>query len=134
MKASHTVVAVFSILAVFCAACATERTTGAVEEYAVTGYAHAGPVCPVQQDPPDAACADRPVAGAVLLVVDDAGDVIGDIRTDADGRFESRLPAGNYTLVPQPVEGLLGTAQPQTFTTGRGLAPGVDLAYDTGIR
>jgi hypothetical protein len=133
MRASRTVFAV--VLALLLAAgCATERTTGRVEEFAVTGYAHAGPVCPVQQEPPDPACADRPVAGAVLLVLDDAGDTIGEIRTDANGRFESRLPAGNYTLVPQPVEGLLGTAPSQTFSTGPGLAPALDVPYNTGIR
>lgn len=109
-------------------------TTAAADEYAVTGTAHAGPVCPVQHDPPDPACADRPVDGAVLLIVDDAGRTVAETRTDADGHFTTELPAGNYTLVPQPVEGLPGTAQPQTFTTGRGLAPALDVAYGTGIR
>lgn len=109
-------------------------STRAAPEYGVTGDAHAGPVCPVQQDPPDPACADRPVADALLLVVDASGASVAEVRTDADGHFETMLPAGNYTLVPQPVEGLLGTAQPQTFSTGRGLAPELDVAYDTGIR
>lgn len=102
--------------------------------FRVTGSAHAGPVCPVQQDPPDPACADKPVAGAALVIVDVEGREVAAISTDADGRFETMLPAGDYTIVPQPVEGLLGTAQPQAFTTGPGLAPVLDVGYDTGIR
>jgi hypothetical protein len=110
------------------------EATPADAGFRVTGHVHAGPVCPVQQNPPDPACADNPVSGATLVIVDDAGDRVAEIRTDASGDFEATLPAGDYTLVPQPVDGLLGTAPSQTFTTGRGLAPVLDVAYDTGIR
>lgn len=122
------------VLGTLTAGCVAERTTGSVVEYAVTGYVHAGPVCPVEQNPPDPACEDRPVAGAVLLVEDAGGDPFGEIVTDPTGSFETRLPAGSYTLVPQPVEGLLGTAAPQEFTVGSGGAVELDVPYDTGIR
>jgi hypothetical protein len=120
------------MLAALIASCGNETPTDT--GFRVTGHAHAGPVCPVQQDPPDPACADKPVIGATLVIVDEAGDEVAVIRTDTAGNFEAMLLAGNYTLVPQPVDGLLGTAPPQSFTTGRGLAPALDVAYDTGIR
>jgi len=120
------------MLAALVASCGRETPTDAA--FRVTGHAHAGPVCPVQQDPPDPACADKPVAGATLVIVDETGEEVAAIQTDTAGNFGATLPAGNYTLVPQPVDGLLGTAPPQTFTTGRGLAPALDVAYDTGIR
>lgn len=110
------------------------KATPADAGFRVTGHAHAGPVCPVQQNPPDPACADKPVSGATLVIVDDTGDQVAEVRTDATGDFEAMLPAGNYTLVPQPVDGLLGTAPSQTFTTGQGPAPELDVGYDTGIR
>ncbi|MCJ7725351.1 MAG: carboxypeptidase-like regulatory domain-containing protein [Acidimicrobiia bacterium] len=100
----------------------------------VSGYAHAGPVCPVAQIPPDPECDDRPVVDAGLLVVDDGAAIVAEARTGADGRFEVLVPPGTYTLVPQPVDGLLGTAAPQEFTVGPGSPPELDVAYDTGIR
>jgi len=123
------------LIATLVAGCATPRTAPSVVEHEVTGYVHAGPVCPVAQDPPDPACADRPVAGATLLAVDAAGVTFGETRTDAAGRFTMALPAGTWTLVPQPVEGLLGTAPPLEFVLDRDAAPiELDVAYDTGIR
>ena len=120
------------MLATLLVSCGGKAPTDAVSP--VTGHVHAGPVCPVQQDPPDPACADKPVAGATLVVVDETGEEVAAIQTDTTGYFETTLPEGNYTLVPQPVDGLLGTAPPQPFTTGLGLAPALDVAYDTGIR
>jgi hypothetical protein len=88
----------------------------------------------VAQNPPDPECDDRPVADAALLVVGGDGATLAEIRTDAGGQFEVTLPPGAYTLVPQPVEGLLGTASPQEFTVGPASGPDLDVAYDTGIR
>ncbi len=101
----------------------------------VSGRVLAGPTCPVQQNPPDPNCADRPVAGAVLVVNDDAGAEVARAVSGADGSFSVALPAGHYVLVPQPVEGLLGTAGPIDFTLGPG-GPTLtfDVLYDTGIR
>ena len=127
-------IAVVALLTLAAVLAGCGKATPADAGFRVTGHAHAGPVCPVQQNPPDPACADKPVSGATLLIVDDSGDQVAEIRTDGAGDFVATLPAGNYTLVPQPVDGLLGTAPSQTFTTGRGLAPALDVAYDTGIR
>jgi hypothetical protein len=45
------------------------------------------------------------------------------------------LAAGSYVLVPQPVEGLMRTAQPIPFVVEDGKAqPPLEVAYDTGIR
>ena len=101
----------------------------------VAGRVHAGPVCPVEQ-PGDPACADRPVAGAVLVVTDAAGLEIARATSAVDGSFSVLLAPRDYVLVPQPVDGLMGTAQPQPFRVAAGGAPPapLDVAYDTGIR
>jgi hypothetical protein len=101
---------------------------------AVSGYAHAGPMCPVESLPPDPACADRPVSDAVILVRNSAGVVIAEPRTGEDGTFTVELAAGHYTFLPQPVEGLMGTAPEQEVTVGTTPVTGLDFAYDTGIR
>lgn len=107
---------------------------GVEERVVVSGYAHAGPMCPVETMPPDPACADRPVEGAVILVRNSAGVVVAEPRTAADGTFSVELTPGTYTLIPQAVEGLMGTAPEQVITVGTVPLDGIDLSYDTGIR
>lgn len=99
----------------------------------VTGIAVAGPVCPVERIPPDPACAPRPVAGARLKATDQSGREVAETTTDSAGRFRLTLVPGSYRLVPQPVQGLMGTAGAMDFQVGDGP---VDLTvnYDTGIR
>lgn len=100
----------------------------------IAGLVSAGPTCPVVTDPPDPECADRPVAGAVIAVLDAAGNEVARVSSDAAGRFSLALVAGSYRLVPQPVEGLMGTAAEVPVTVAAGDAAEVSLAYDTGIR
>lgn len=104
----------------------------------VTGIATAGPVCPVER-PGDPACAARPVGGATIVVTRPDGSEVARVTTAADGRFSLDLSAGNYVLVPQQVEGMMGTAQPVPFTVGSSDQPGqspnpLQVQYDTGIR
>jgi hypothetical protein len=100
----------------------------------VVGVAQAGPVCPVERQPPDPGCAPRPVAGAVLVVTDN-GKEVARTTTAADGSFHLRLAAGDYRLVPQPVTGLMGTAEPVELKLREGAAAApLVVTYDTGIR
>src|SRR5688572_7643363 len=75
----------------------------------LSGTAVSGPSCPVLTEPPDPACADRPVADAEMVIVDEAGNEVARVKTDGEGRFSVELVAGEYLLVPQPVNGLMGT-------------------------
>jgi hypothetical protein len=76
------------------------------------------------------------VAGAVLVVRNAAGAEVARVTSAADGSFSAALPAGDYVLVPQPVSGLMGTAQPLPLhILSDGAAPAaLDVVYDTGIR
>jgi hypothetical protein len=99
----------------------------------VTGRVTAGPTCPVE-NPNLPACNPRPVAGAVLLVKGAGGVEVARFTTDATGLFRIGLQPGSYTLEPQPVEGLMGTAAPMPFTVNDGSETFLDVVYDTGIR
>lgn len=99
----------------------------------VVGVVKAGPTCPVQQFPPDPACEDRPVTGAVVVIATEDGKEVTRVETDPEGRFDVRLPVGDYVLIPQPYDGLLGTADRQTFVVGDA-AVELLVGYDTGIR
>lgn len=101
----------------------------------ITGTLSAGPTCPVETVPPNPACADRPVVGAVVVVNDLAGREVARVTSDADGHFSLELAPGAYQLVPQPVEGLMGTPQPvEVRVEAEGPPTDVALGYDTGIR
>jgi hypothetical protein len=107
-----------------------DGTTGGV--IGIRGMATAGPVCPVVT-PDDPACADRPVVGALVHVIDATGTEVATLETDAAGAFVVSLPPGRYRLVPDPVTSLMGTAAPVVVTVGTSLVQ-VQLTYDTGIR
>ncbi len=98
----------------------------------IAGQALAGPTCPVVK-PGDPACNDRPVAGATILIRDATGTVVGQVTTDANGQFQFTVPAGQYVVEPQPVQGLMGTAPKIEVTVGSGFEI-VRISYDTGIR
>lgn len=105
-------------------------------EPGIAGYALAGPVCPVVSEPPDPACDDRPVPGAVVVVRDASGAEVGRATTGADGTYAIALAPGSYTVEAAPVEGLMGTPAAQAVTVPAGVETPVqvDLLYDTGIR
>jgi hypothetical protein len=109
-------------------------TTTTVVAGTIEGIVTAGPTCPVASQPPDPGCADRPVPGALLLVVDVDGETAAEVVSGDDGRFRVSVAPGEYTFVPQPVEGLLGTAQPQDVVVTGGAVIVLDVGYDTGIR
>lgn len=99
----------------------------------VGGRVTAGPTCPVER-PGDPNCAARPVAGAVLVVRGSGGTEVARFTTDASGLYRVPLQPGDYTLVPQPVQGVMGTAPPAPFTVAAGRETAVQVDYDTGIR
>jgi hypothetical protein len=100
----------------------------------VTGRAVSGPSCPVVTEPPDPACDDRPVADAEMVIVDEAGNEVARVRTDGEGRFIVELGAGEYRLVPQPVEGLMGTPPGVGIVVHETDVDVGLISYDTGIR
>ena len=100
----------------------------------IRGIATAGPVCPVERNPPDPDCAPRPVVGATIVIRDGAGRQVAVAISGADGGYFVSLPPGEYVVDPQPVQGLLGTPARQEATVTAGTKTDVALDYDTGIR
>ena len=102
----------------------------------VTGTVTAGPVCPVERNPPDPSCAPRPVDGAVIVATDSNGQEVGRATTTADGTFQLTVPqTGTFVITGLPVPGLLGVPDPVAVSlTFPGATQHVDLVYDTGIR
>lgn len=128
-------VAVIALLAAACAPGTGASASGDAGAVLIDGIVLSGPVCPVESVSPDPSCADRPVSGAVLVVEAAGGGEVARVASGPDGTFRLRLPPGSYRLVPQPVDGLLGTAGPMDLVVPAG-QPISDLVvgYDTGIR
>jgi hypothetical protein len=62
-----------------------------------------------------------------------AGIEVARTAIDAQGRFDVRLPAGSYEIVPRAVAGLMGTASAVGVQLDAGDAPeAITLVYDTG--
>jgi len=101
----------------------------------VRGTVTSGPTCPVETQPPDPACAARPVAGAVLVFANAAGAEVARATSAADGTFIVELAPGAYHVTAEPVQGLMGTPEPVDVQVEAG-QPMTDLqvSYDTGIR
>ncbi|MDP9483349.1 MAG: carboxypeptidase-like regulatory domain-containing protein, partial [Chloroflexota bacterium] len=93
----------------------------------------AGPVCPVEQIPPDPNCAPRPVADAEVIVLTADGREAGRAKSDAAGRIRLTLPQGRYVI--RPVQTNTFPSAPGDVTVDVGTTPvDVALSYDTGIR
>lgn len=101
----------------------------------VLGTVTAGPTCPVEPDPPDPACAERPVAEAVLVFTDPTGTEVAHVTSAADGSFSVELAPGPYRVTAEPVEGLMGTPGPieVEVVAGQPMTE-IRVSYDTGIR
>jgi hypothetical protein len=101
----------------------------------VHGTVTAGPTCPVERDPPDPACAPRPVGGAVLVFTNAGGTEVARATSAADGTFTIELAPGAYRVTAEPVDGLMGTPAPLDVEVVAG-QPMMELqvSYDTGIR
>jgi hypothetical protein len=102
----------------------------------VTGTISAGPVCPVEQVPPDPRCAPRPVAGAVIVATNASGQEVGRATSAADGTYQLIVSqTGTVLITALPVAGLAQPPAPVTVTlTQPSDIERIDLEYDTGIR
>ncbi|MFI5259408.1 MAG: carboxypeptidase-like regulatory domain-containing protein [Candidatus Limnocylindrales bacterium] len=98
----------------------------------VRGTVLAGPTCPVERAG-ESACV-RAVAGATIVALASGGQEVGRAVSDDAGSYFLRLPPGNYRIVPQAVQGLMGVAAPTSVDVTAGSPVQLDLEYDTGIR
>jgi hypothetical protein len=107
---------------------------GGQQPATVTVNMRAGPVCPVVAVPPKPGCEPRPVANASVVLRSPTGAELATATSNEQGEIGFQLPPGAYYIEPQPVEGLMGTAQPLAFSVVAGETLEINVDYDTGIR
>ncbi len=118
------------------AATTTTGGGGGFAEYhsGIRGTVMAGPTCPVERNPPDPNCADRPLQTTVSISrAIDKTHVIATVPSDTQGAFQVSLPPGEYT-----VSASTGTMLPRCNPTDAIVGPTgysvVAISCDTGIR
>ena len=102
----------------------------------VRGTVLFSPVCPVEQLPPDPACAPRPGPADIELVLAD-GSVAVAGRAGNDGAFILVAGAGSYTVRASVPDVSLGggcQVDPAELTLEEGSSVVVTVSCDTGIR
>jgi hypothetical protein len=102
----------------------------------VTGTIFAGPVCPVEQSPPEPQCVPQAVEGAVVVATNASGEEIGRTTSAADGSYLLVVgETGTVLITALPVVGLLGAPAPVSLRLDSpSEVQHLDLEYDTGIR
>ena len=108
---------------------ATTATTARGSIAEVTGLTVAGPRCPVQSA--DNRCPPTPVS-VRILVEDRNGHRVTTFQSGPDGRFDIRLPAGEYTFSTTDPAG--PRLAPRRITLVAGGIYDIRLELDTGIR
>jgi hypothetical protein len=98
----------------------------------VSGYIHTGPTCPVEKNPPDPQCADRPYSGAVVDLLKGTTLEIS-TRADAAGKFTVMAGPGAYAIrVETP--SALPRCSDISIVIKKSTITNVDIACDSGIR
>ncbi|MDB5237591.1 MAG: hypothetical protein JWL88_693 [Parcubacteria group bacterium] len=100
----------------------------------VDGTVTIGPTCPVVQNPPADACADKPYETTLVLattIIGRNGGVL--IRSDAQGHFSQDLGPGTYTIRAQS-DAVMPRLAPITFTVEANKRTSVNVQFDSGIR
>lgn len=90
-----------------------------------------GPTCPVQRNPPDPQCANKPYVGTVIVYRSGSSQEVGRFTTDKEGVYKITLSPGSYYL--SPTTGMPGT-RTDDIVVGPKEYTDVDIVFDTGIR
>jgi len=101
----------------------------------IKGQVLLGPTCPVERDPPDPACADKPYKTTLVIMTPDRSKTVARFNSDTNGQFSVDVPPGSY-IISQAAGGAMlprcGTSGPITVPSG-GYAT-TTISCDTGIR
>lgn len=105
----------------------------------LSGMISIGPLCPVEQYPPDSACLptmDTYRAWATAVYSPDKKKKLFTIIPNIKGIFLDSLPAGNYIIDYDTLRGLvIGSSNlPIPFKIMKGDTTNVSINIDTGIR
>ncbi len=99
----------------------------------ITGSILIGPTCPVQRNPPDPNCADRPYQATVIVKTADGQKELTRFTSDANGKFKVSLSPGAYLLVPIS-SNVYPRGESQAVMVAANKFTEITISFDSGIR
>lgn len=114
-------------LGVWLAGCSAPATDSGIE-----GTVWVGPTCPVERDPPDPECADRPLR--TDLVVARGSKVAASFSSAQDGTFRVAVGPGDYEIRMTEGSTTPPTCPATPVTVVAGQYTHMDVSCDSGIR
>lgn len=101
----------------------------------ILGKAMMGPTCPVEKNPPDPKCADKPYANGYLhLLTYPIGNFVKEFQTDMNGKFKVDVVPGNYTVSTFKSSSRYPLCEGEKIEVAYGAYADVAIHCDTGIR
>jgi hypothetical protein len=125
--------AVVALAAFVAVACGSDATAPADGDQGIRGVVVLGPTCPVETEA--SPCPDRPMQGVTIRVLRDGTPLDVTATSDPSGRFQVRVPPGDYMLeavVPPGGPGMF--AKPIQVTVSPGAFVEVTVRVDSAIR
>jgi hypothetical protein len=104
-----------------------------VSDAGIEGVVTIGPTCPVEKNPPDPNCADKPYK-ADLEVSTKAGKLVKRFSSGVDGKFKVSLPAGEYVVNNDSSSSILPRMAPVSVVVKSGQFTKINIGFDSGIR
>jgi len=102
----------------------------------ISGYIHMGPICPVQKDPIDPNCEDKPFANAkVDIMIKSSNILVSSIKSDVNGNFSANLLPGTYLIkVSSQADSVFPRCEQKEVIVTASKFTSLDISCDTGIR
>ncbi len=101
----------------------------------IRGRALLGPTCPVERNPPDPACADKPYQTSLVVTTADGAKVVKEFSTDGAGLFSISLPPGSYAIRSGAASNIRPYCQSNgTIEVKQSAFADATISCDTGIR
>jgi len=110
---------------------------GTVGEFfgSISGSVLLGPTCPVERDPPDPNCADRPYSERFNVVKVSGGQIVKTFTSDTQGKFYVEIAPGEYIIRrASNVNIFPSCADTEAFMVRANSNAEVNISCDTGIR
>jgi hypothetical protein len=101
----------------------------------IKGIAMLGPMCPVQKNPPDPKCADRPYKTNLIITSRPPSQIVKSFSSGTDGRFSVDLPPGEYAISSADTASIFSHCSSQgSIKVENNKYADVTINCDTGIR
>ncbi len=115
--------------------CPSGNTPPTSSSGGIVGDVLLGPTCPVERNPPDPQCADKPYQTILTVTNSDGTKIITQFSSDPSGYFKINLSTGSYLIKSSNTQNMLPRCSSNgVITVQSGVYTNTTVYCDTGIR